>query len=89
MEKNVYPFNLGDLACAVIGDFSRVRQARELIANPEEEIPPQVLAREITSDYSCLLVQTGDHQVLFDAGLGERMEYAEGELLANLSAMGL
>ncbi len=89
MEKEVYPFSLGDLACAVIRDFSREREVREVIANPQEEVPAEVPAGEGTSDYNCLLVRIGQHNVLFDAGLGDRVDYAQGRLLANLGSMGV
>ena len=89
MERKVYQFGLGDLRCAVIRDFSRVREVRELIANREEEIPAEVPAGEGPSDYNCLLVQTGEHNVLFDAGLGNRIDYAQGRLLANLRLAGI
>jgi len=87
MENKVYPFSVGDLECAVIRDFSRVRAVRELIASPQEEVPAEVPTGEGTSDYSCLLVQTGKHNVLFDAGLGSRIDYAEGRMLTNLRSM--
>ena len=89
MENDVFRFNLGDLECAVIRDFTRMRELRELIANPEEEEPPEVPAGEEAGDYNCLLVRAGGQQVLFDAGLGERADYAQGRLLENLAAMGL
>jgi glyoxylase-like metal-dependent hydrolase (beta-lactamase superfamily II) len=89
MEHDVYPFSLGDLACAAIRDFSRIREVRELIANPEEEVPAGVPAGEGTSDYNCLLVRTGRHNVLFDAGMGSRLDYAQGSLVANLGSMGV
>jgi glyoxylase-like metal-dependent hydrolase (beta-lactamase superfamily II) len=87
MENKVYPFRVGDLKCAVIRDFSRVGAVRELIANPQEEVPAEVPTGEETGDYSCLLVQTGEHNVLFDAGLGSRIDYGQGRMLTNLRSM--
>ncbi len=87
MEKKVYRFSVGDLACAAILDFTRMREVRELVANPEEEVPAAVPAGQVVGDYSCLFVQTGQHKVLFDAGFGNRLDYAQGSLLANLGLM--
>ena len=89
MEKAVYQFSMGDLECAVIRDFTRMRDIRGLIANPEEELPPEVPTGEEASDYNCLFVRAGQHNVLFDAGLGNRVDYAQGKLVANLSSMGV
>jgi glyoxylase-like metal-dependent hydrolase (beta-lactamase superfamily II) len=89
MENDVFRFSMGDLNFAVIRDFTRMREVRELIANPKAEIPVEVPSGEEAGDYNCLLVETRGHRVLFDAGLGSRMDGAQGKLVENLGSMGL
>jgi glyoxylase-like metal-dependent hydrolase (beta-lactamase superfamily II) len=67
---------LGNLRCLVINDASRAHSAGDLIANADHEQLERLAPEfgfeldEIPVDYNGLLVDTGDQDVLVDAGFG-------------------
>jgi len=95
VRVKLYPFELGDYECLVIEDQTAVMPLGNLVANAEPEALEQValelgLSTEgIAVGYNCLLVRTGDQNVLVDAGYGRSLEGREGALLQGLQAAGL
>jgi glyoxylase-like metal-dependent hydrolase (beta-lactamase superfamily II) len=90
-----YQFELGDLTCSVIEDASRTFAIDALLANVDHEQLVQVALDfeleldKIPVDYKCLLVNVGDQYVLIDAGYGDRLDYAHGNLHQGLASLGL
>jgi hypothetical protein len=74
MRAEIYPFELGGLECVVINDFPSVYPLGDLVLNAEEERLEEAARAldlgqgEVAVDYDCLLVRTGDRDVLVDAG---------------------
>jgi glyoxylase-like metal-dependent hydrolase (beta-lactamase superfamily II) len=95
MSVKTHSFELGDFECLVIQDGAAVMPLGSLVANaPQEELeqislelglPPE----GIEVGYNCLLVRTGEQNVLVDAGYGRRLEGREGALLEGLQAAGI
>jgi glyoxylase-like metal-dependent hydrolase (beta-lactamase superfamily II) len=87
-------FELGDYQCLVIQDQTAVMPLGNLVANAESEELEQVSdqlglgAEGIAVGYNCLLVRTGEQNVLVDAGYGRSLAGQEGALLHGLETTG-
>jgi glyoxylase-like metal-dependent hydrolase (beta-lactamase superfamily II) len=99
MNKS-YPFKLGKFECIVVSDGHSYVSANLLFANaPGEVLKERLSAYNLSPDkilgpLNCLVVDTGDHLVLLDTGLGDfacriRNGNQGGNLLRNLKAVGI
>jgi glyoxylase-like metal-dependent hydrolase (beta-lactamase superfamily II) len=95
MSSESYRFKVGTFDCLIaISDGSFTYPARMLFANAPEECLQQELpayspsSEQVTTPYTCLLVDTGRHRHLVDTGAGG-LEPSTGKLLANLRAEGI
>jgi glyoxylase-like metal-dependent hydrolase (beta-lactamase superfamily II) len=99
MNTEIYQFQLGDFACAIVNDgtfaypqpiqflFAGAPQERVLQALQAHNLDPDTWT-EYVSSYPSLLVNTGKHRVLVDTGAG-RFAPTTGRLLANLQTLGI
>lgn len=95
MSAKYHSFKVGDFECLVIQDQTAVIPLGNLVANAEPEELEQVRRQMdlpfegIEVGYNCLLVRTGEENVLVDAGYGRSLGGREGALLQGLQAAGL
>ena len=104
MNTDVYRFKLGDFQCIAVSDGTHVYSPPTfpppsvlLFSNATRERLEPVLREhdlnleqwaEWVSPYICLVVNTGEHQVLVDTGAGD-LAPSTGRLLRNLQAAGI
>jgi glyoxylase-like metal-dependent hydrolase (beta-lactamase superfamily II) len=99
MNTTSYRFKIGTFECTVVSDGTHVYEhpAPLLFANAPQEQLERVLREhgvdlatwtEWPSPYSCLVIHTGDHQVLVDTGAGGSIPVT-GLLIPNLRAAGI
>jgi glyoxylase-like metal-dependent hydrolase (beta-lactamase superfamily II) len=87
-----FPFSLGDYSCLAIRDHSAEWPSAQLAADVDEQQLLSVLRDlgftrpSVTIDYNCLLVDTGTHRILIDAGWGTGSCETHGALLSCLQA---
>ncbi len=80
MKSKTCRFKLGNFECFIINDHSSTNTAYQLIVNANQELLERVASEidlnpdKIPVDYNCLLVNTGDQNVLIDTGFGRRFE---------------
>lgn len=92
--KEVFPFKIGEFDCLSIYDGYHDYGIEALFANVEQdELEPSLRARSwpldrVSSPYTSLYVDTGDHRVLVDAGAGELLP-TTGRLPRNLERAGV
>ena len=95
MSVKPYSFELGDYECLVIQDQRAVMTLGDLVANVEPEELKEVRLQlglpveGVEVGYNCLLVRTGEQNVLVDAGYGHSVEGREGALLQGLQSVGI
>ncbi len=100
MGNRSFSFCIGDLECTAISDGSHVYTdpAPLIVANAPEAELGRVLADqgldpntwgEWESDYTCCVINTGDHTVLIDTGAGEGLDPNSGHLQDNLRIAGI
>ncbi len=95
MSVKLYSFELGHYECLVIQDHTAVMTLGDLVANAEPEELEEVNlqldlpAEGVAVGYNCLLVRTGEQNVLVDAGFGQSLEGREGALLQGLQTEGI
>lgn len=95
MGAEPHAFKLGKFECLVIQDQTATMPLANMVANAEPEELDQVAlelelpAEGIAVGYNCLLVRTGQQNVLVDAGYGRSLAGREGTLLQGLHAAGL
>ncbi len=95
MVPKIYQFELGSFQCVIAGDASNQFVASELIVNADEGLLEEALRQvglhtdEIPTDSKCLLVRSGELDVLVDAGWGTRLSPPEGQMLQGLSTLGV
>lgn len=93
MITGSYRFLLGDFECVSISDGSKDYQPQAFFANvPEDHIEEILCERNlptdhITTPYSYLYVNTGDHQILMDMGMGYPPK--TGKMVQNLAEAGI
>lgn len=99
MGNGNYRFKLGDFDCIVISDgtFTYPHPAAIFFANAPKERLSEVLREhnidperwvEHVSPYLCMVVNTGEHQVLIDTGAGG-LAPTTGKLISGLRAEGI
>jgi glyoxylase-like metal-dependent hydrolase (beta-lactamase superfamily II) len=90
----IYPFRLGSFTCWSVSDGGHTYTVESLFANVPAEEAERALRRlgqpadSITTPYTHLLVDTGDHRVLADMGAGAFFD-TTGRLPANLRSAGI
>jgi len=98
MKANSFRFKVGMFECIAVADGSLLDPvpAEVLFKNAPKELLEQVLRShniqlgQWTESFTCLVIQTGDHCVLVDTGLGVlASEPDAGKLLQNLRAEGI
>ena len=108
MESGTYRFTVGAFQCVSISDGAFNYPLEAFFANVPREHAEDVLRRHnlptdrITTPYTCLFVDTGQHRVLIDTGAGKLAAAAPmmfpsidhtttmtGTLLRNLEATGI
>lgn len=98
MKTSTILFYVGDLQCMSVFDgvHAYPEPGRLLFPDaPEEYLAKELRNKEIspkhwhtwTSDYTCLLVDTGTHRILIDSGAGAFLESA-GQAPGNLGSVG-
>jgi glyoxylase-like metal-dependent hydrolase (beta-lactamase superfamily II) len=101
MSATHFHFTVGSYKCTVVtdGTMAYTTPAKAHFANaPETELAPALAAyhldleqwREWISSFNCLVIRTGAHGVLVDAGIGA-VDFAPqaGKLIENLHAAGV
>ena len=92
--ENRHHFSIGDFHCLAINDGDYPGDAGMLFANAPEEALARALQEHdlqpdhLPSTWTCLLVETGDHVVLIDAGAGDVLQATGGRLRPALAAEG-
>jgi glyoxylase-like metal-dependent hydrolase (beta-lactamase superfamily II) len=91
----IYRFRVGAVECTAVGDGTNLYEASSLFANaPEEEVNRRVHdaganPAQMAIDYTCLVIKSGDTQILVDTGIGAGAVPTAGALPQNLSAAGI
>ena len=94
MDTESYRFKLGDFECVSISDGSHDYPLQDFFANvPKEQIEELLRQRNlptdhITTPYTYLFVDTGEHRVLVDMGAGNLFP-TTGRLVQNMKAAGI
>ena len=94
MSTDSYRFKLGEFECVSTSDGSMNYPLQNFFANVAKEQIEDVLRSHnlpieyITTPYTCLYVNTGQHKVLVDMGAGH-LAPSTGKLLPNLKAAGI
>jgi glyoxylase-like metal-dependent hydrolase (beta-lactamase superfamily II) len=92
MRVDYYRFKLGELECVSLSDGSWDYPLKNLFADvPLERIQEALLQRNLPIDYittpfTHLYVNTGQHRVLVDMGAGDLLGPRTGNLLRSMSA---
>jgi glyoxylase-like metal-dependent hydrolase (beta-lactamase superfamily II) len=108
MSSGSYQFTLGSFACAAISDGAFNYPLESLFANvPRDEVEEALRAHNLPTDrvttpYTCLFIDTGEHRVVVDTGAGnlgalaaqlapsvDHSTTATGQLRGNLEALGI
>lgn len=108
MDSGTYRFTLGEFRCVSISDGTFNYPLESFFANVPREQVEEVLRRHnlptdrITTPYTCLYVDTGQHRVLIDTGAGnlgaaapamfpsvDHTTTVTGKLLGHLQATGI
>ncbi|MFO7632479.1 MAG: MBL fold metallo-hydrolase, partial [Caldilinea sp.] len=98
MISDIYRFTLGKFACAIVNDgfYAYQRPGALFFENaPHAELAAALKTHEIELDawseyispYPSLVIDTGDHLVLVDTGMGPRVP-TTGKLAATLQSVG-
>jgi glyoxylase-like metal-dependent hydrolase (beta-lactamase superfamily II) len=105
---NAYQFPVGDFTCLAVSDGGLNYTVESFFAGvPRSEVEQALEERglpidQIYTPYTCLLVDTGEHRVMFDTGAGnlglaaakimpgvDHTSTITGQLLGNLAATGI
>lgn len=90
-----YRFQLGDYECLALSDGDWDYPLKNLFASvPLEEVQEALRERGlpidyVTTPYSYLCANTGEHQVLVDMGAGDYLAPRTGKLLQSMGAAGI
>jgi hypothetical protein len=94
MSTGSYRFGLGDFGCVSLSDGSVDYPLKNFFANvPVERVEEALRQRDlpldyVTTPYTYLFVDTGEHQVLVDMGAG-RLTPRTGRLLQSMRGAGI
>jgi glyoxylase-like metal-dependent hydrolase (beta-lactamase superfamily II) len=95
MNTDCFQFNLGAFECIAIKDDCEAHPLSDLTTDVPEKQLAQVLREHgyppegWNIDFNCLLINTGEHRVLVDAGWGRGTTRRDGKLLQNLQAQAI
>jgi glyoxylase-like metal-dependent hydrolase (beta-lactamase superfamily II) len=108
MDEHYYHFSVGRFACTAISDGNLNYSVESFFANAPLDLVQTALHQrgfpttQITSPYTCLFINTGQHQVLIDTGAGnigasasqifpnlDHSTSRTGTLLLNMRASGI
>jgi glyoxylase-like metal-dependent hydrolase (beta-lactamase superfamily II) len=108
MDSGIYRFRLGEFECIALRDGNFNYPLESLFANAPQALLAQTLRQHglplehITTPYTCLFVDTGQHRVMIDTGAGNIAAMAAkifpsvdhtttvtGQLAQNLKAAGI
>jgi glyoxylase-like metal-dependent hydrolase (beta-lactamase superfamily II) len=95
MNTEIYRFKVGTFKCIAVSDGSFAYPDHSFFVNAPKERLEQALREhniqpgEIIAPWTCLLINTGQHQVLVDTGGGAGLMPSVGKLLPNLQAEGI
>lgn len=82
MERGIYRFALGGFQCVSVSDGALNYPVETFFATVDRDEAEQALRQrgsspdQITSTYTCLLVDTGEHKVMIDTGAGNLGDHA-------------
>ena len=94
MRTGIYRFSLGDFVCVCLSDGSLDYPIQNYFANvPLQEVEYALRQRDlptdyITTPYTYLTIDTGEHQILVDMGAG-RLGPRTGKLLDSMMTAGI
>ncbi len=94
MNQSVHKFSVGDFDCIAVTDGTSAFPAMAVFGNAPEEDRDRVLRAHdmptdmVSSSLTSVVVDTGSHRVLIDAGIGP-FAPTTGHLLENLRAAGI
>ena len=95
MHVDYYRFKLGELECVSLSDGSWDYPLKNFFGNVPGEQIQKALPRgnlptdRITTPYTYLYVNTGEHQVLVDMGAGDLLAPRAGKLLHSMNGAGI
>ncbi len=108
MDSGIYPFRLGEFECIALRDGNFNYPLESLFANAPQATLAQTLRQHglprehVTTPYTCLFVDTGQHRDMIDTGAGDIAALAPrmfssvdhtttvtGQLTRNLQAAGI
>jgi glyoxylase-like metal-dependent hydrolase (beta-lactamase superfamily II) len=95
MGIEIYRFRLGAFECVALSDGGWDYPLTSVFANVPVEQVQETLRRHdlpldyITTPYTYLYANTGEHQVLVDTGAGDYLAPRTGKLLQNMDAAGI
>ena len=108
MQTGSYRFTLGDFTCIAVSDGALNYPPQNFFANAPQEDASEALRQHdlptdrVTTPYTCLFVDTGEHRVMIDTGAGslgalmpkmtpdiDHTTTVTGLLLDNLKAAGV
>jgi glyoxylase-like metal-dependent hydrolase (beta-lactamase superfamily II) len=94
-SPTTYHFNLGNMACTAIQDGTEIVPIESVI----KDVPAEALSQGLQANghalteavvyFNCLLLDSGAHKVLVDAGWGQGTQRRNGALLDGLAAEGI
>jgi glyoxylase-like metal-dependent hydrolase (beta-lactamase superfamily II) len=95
MNIGRYRFGIGVSECVALSDGGWDYSVADMFANAPREQVQEALCRRglpvdtITTPYTYLYVNTGEHRVLVDMGAGDYLAPRTGKLLQNMNAAGI
>lgn len=94
MKQNTFKFQIGLFDCLAINDGEIIGNAETLFVNaPPDQLADALAsygleATHLPSTWSCLLLNTGQHLVLIDTGIGSGLPVG-GDLISTLASEGI
>jgi glyoxylase-like metal-dependent hydrolase (beta-lactamase superfamily II) len=95
MDTKAHKFTVGSIECIPVADGTYLYTADALFANAPKETAEQVVREhglqpeEMVLSYTALVIDTGEHRVLVDTGLGAGVAPSAGALSQGLAALGI
>ena len=95
MSRETFPFEIGNFKCIAVSDGTFAYDSHSFFVNAPNERLQQVLREysnqpgKVTTPWTCLFIDTGDHRVLVDTGGGVDSPPSVGKLLGNFHAEGI
>lgn len=95
MKNNSFLFKLGNFKCIAVSDGTFTYSDISFYQNAPKEHLQKVFREhdlqsgQITTPYTCLFIDTGEHRILVDTGMGAGVVPSVGNLLMNLHEEGI